>query len=178
MPAHRLAGGTRAGDSVTVEAADLLRPARTPAAAACQRPRLRCSTVVLISFACPAITVCRFVGVWQQESGKGPRLANGAAKLRTRANLSYSPPWRALLGRPDPLGSRLLTTPSAGKSGVGGERGEDDHSRAKRQKELQNRRKKPKTNQQFAPLLTRCIPGGARTTILTTRSWPKTCCST
>ena len=27
-------------------------------------------------------TVHWFIGVWQQESGKGPRLANGAAKLR------------------------------------------------------------------------------------------------
>jgi len=54
------------------------------------------STVVLIGFTCPAITVgtvilraldrvreralgCsvyRFIGVWQQESGKGPRLAS------------------------------------------------------------------------------------------------------
>ena len=28
------------------------------------------------------LPVYRFIGVWQQESGKGPRLADGAAKLR------------------------------------------------------------------------------------------------
>ena len=43
-----------------------------------------------------------------QYAVRRPRLANGAAKLRTRPNLSSPPPWRALLGRPDPLGSRLL----------------------------------------------------------------------
>ena len=30
----------------------------------------------------------RFIGVWQHESGKGPRLADGAAYCVTRANLS------------------------------------------------------------------------------------------
>ena len=69
-----------------------------------------------------ARSVYRFISVWQQESGKGPRLANGAAKLRTDLTSHPPPPWRALLGRPDPLGSRLLTNPSAGESGVGGER--------------------------------------------------------
>ena len=45
--------------------------------------------------------------------------------LRTRPNLSYPPPLESIAGaactRPDPLGSRL-PHPSAGKSGVGGER--------------------------------------------------------
>ena len=36
--------------------------------------------------------IYRFIGVWQQESGKGPRLANGAAKLRTsRQSLTSAP---------------------------------------------------------------------------------------
>ena len=44
------------------------------------------------------LSVYRFIGVWQQESGKGPRLANGAAKLRTRPNLSYPPPLESIAG--------------------------------------------------------------------------------
>ena len=63
----------------------------------------------------------RFFGVLQQESGKGPRLANGAACCVPDLTSHALPPWRALLGRPDPLGSRLPHL-SAGKSGVGGER--------------------------------------------------------
>ena len=44
----------------------------------------------------------------QQESGKGPRFANGAAYCVPDLTSHTLPPWRALLGRPDPLGSRLL----------------------------------------------------------------------
>ena len=67
------------------------------------------------------LSVYRFIGVLQQESGKGPRFANGAAYCVPDLTSHALPPWRALLGRPDPLGSRLPHL-SAGKSGVGGER--------------------------------------------------------
>ena len=30
----------------------------------------------------------RVIGVWQQDSGKGPRIGDGAAKLRTRPNVT------------------------------------------------------------------------------------------
>ena len=104
-----------------------------------------CSTVVLMCFTCPATTVVtvilwaldrvrnavstsqkvlsvyRFIGVLQQESGKGPRIANGAAYCVPDLTSHTPHPWRALLGRPDPFGSRLPHL-SAGKSGVGGER--------------------------------------------------------
>ena len=66
-------------------------------------------------------SVYRFIGVLQQESGKGPRLANGAAYCVPDLTSHTLPPWRALLGRPDPFGSRLPHL-SAGKSGVCGER--------------------------------------------------------
>ena len=57
----------------------------------------------------------RFIGVWQQESGKGPQIANGAAYCVPDLQLAdltphALPPRRALLGRLDPLGSRLLQT--------------------------------------------------------------------
>ena len=79
-----------------------------------------CCSTVLIGFTCP---VYRFIGVWQQESGKGPQIANGAVDcVPDLTSHASPPPWRALLGRPDPLGSRLLTNPSAGEPGVGGER--------------------------------------------------------
>ena len=67
------------------------------------------------------LIVSGLIGVWQQESGKGPRLANGAAYCVPDLTSHALPPWRALLGRPDQLGSRLPHL-SAGKSGVGGER--------------------------------------------------------
>ena len=36
------------------------------------------------------LSVYRVIGVWQQESGKGPRLANGAAKLRTTVTVTVT----------------------------------------------------------------------------------------
>ena len=51
----------------------------------------------------------RCIGVWQQKSGKGPRLANGAAYCVPDLTSHTPPPWRALLGRPDPLG--VVTQP-------------------------------------------------------------------
>ena len=47
-------------------------------------------------------SVFRFIGVLQQESGKGPRLADGAAYCVPDLTSHTLPPWRALLGRPDP----------------------------------------------------------------------------
>ena len=67
--------------------------------------------------------VYRFIGVWQQESGKGPRFADGAAKLRIRINLSYPlPPLESIAGAVRSVRLPSPPNPSAGESGVGGER--------------------------------------------------------
>ena len=67
------------------------------------------------------IHVYPFIGVWQQDSGKGPRIADGAAKLRIRPNLSYSPPLESITGAVRSVGLPSPPNPSAGESGVGGD---------------------------------------------------------
>ena len=60
-------------------------------------PRTSTMTLTVFGFRCLAAGISR-----------GPRLANGAAYCVPDLTSHTPPPWRALLGRPDPLGSRLL----------------------------------------------------------------------
>ena len=57
------------------------------------------------------------VGVWQHVSGNGPRRENGATVRVPDLTPHTLSPWRALLGRPDPFGSRLLQ-PVRGRTGA------------------------------------------------------------